>query len=289
MKVFENKLINEQEYNGVLVPKQAKSDCALILSDGKKDDIIITANTSTWDVVAGKYKKLVQVSLMQQITEIRFVAPSKELGYSFEVYVMLIFRVVNPMIFYKNKDIHIDSYLKNLIFLEVKNTIGDFSILDYNKINSAVGEFVSDNDTIDNVMGISYRISAIDIKLGEGAMQYVQQYSKQKLEAELHKNANEIAKTYSRDYADAIMSEVVRGNRTLVEALTAIETHEKERIYIQINMLTELRDKGILTNEQMKDLILQEIKKTAKNEQAVELKQQDSNRITSIDDYYEEE
>ena len=252
MNEFENKLIVREEayQNGFFpkVPKSGKRGSAFILTGGCDDDIIVSGHTTAKEIRQGKYTKLVEISTLPYIKEIRFDSPSKETHYSFEVYVKAVIQVNEPIIFYENRNIDVDAYFKNLFSLDVKKITGRYSILNYNGMDDELTQKLSSYNTIDETTGFSYQISVVDATPGEKAQEYVMQFGKQQLDAELKESARKLAASFSKNYEEAIMTEVAEGRMTETEAILKINEYNNQNFEGQVGRLDRLRGEGWITD-----------------------------------------
>lgn len=248
---FENELILKEEvYRNVLYPKVPKSEkqgVVVILTGGCKDDIVVNESTTVKEIRQGKYTQLVEISTRAYIKEIKFHSPSKETYYWFDVYVKGVIQVNNPIIFYKNKNLDIDTYFYNLFYLDVKKVTRKYSILDYEGMDDELQQILS-LCTIDESAGFVYQISVVDVSPGEEAKEYVHKYEKMLLDNTMRKRANNMAKSIAITYEDAIKFEVIEGNLTQTEAILKIKEYEKANYDEKVRHLDELREKGVITD-----------------------------------------
>lgn len=290
MNKFENELIFKEETyrNGLYpkVPKSEKQGVAVILTGGCKDDIVVAGNTTVKEIRQGKYTQLVEISTRAYIKEIKFHSPSKETYYSFDVYVKGVIQVNDPIVFYKNKNLDVDAYFNNLFSLDVKKVTRKYSILDYKGMDDELKQTLS-SCTIDESTGFIYQISVVDASPGEEAQEYVRKYEKMLLDETMRIRANNIAKSVTVTYEEAIRAEVVEGNLTQTEAILKIEEYKKANYDEKIRSLDELREKGIITDTDFRKCIepvLRELKSADKNDNQNTLEDSGMNQF-----YLEEE
>ncbi len=285
---FENELILKEEAyrNGLYpkVPKSEKQGVAIILMGGCKDDIVVDKYTTVKEIRQGKYTQLVEISTRAYIKEIKFHSPSKETYYWFDVYVKGVIQVNNPIIFYKNKNLDIDSYFYNLFYLDVKKVTQKYSILDYKGMDDELKQTLS-LYTIDESTGFVYQISVVDAIPGEEAKEYVRKYEKMLLDNTMRKRANDMAKSITITYQDAIMSEFVEGNLTQTEAILKIEEYEKANYDEKIGHLDDLREKGVITDIDFRKSIQSTLKLSDKDDNLNQNIQEDS----GMDQFYSED
>lgn len=258
MNEFENKLIKESPYERGLfttIPNYNKRGSAFILSGGSGNDILVNEHTTTKEIRQGRYTKLIEISILPYIKEIRFCSPGKENAYSFDVYVKAVIQVFDPIVFYQNKNIDVDAYFDNLFSLDVRKITKRYSILDYEGMDEELTQKLSSYNTIDKSIGFRYQISVVDATPGEKAQEYVSQFSKQQLEAGLKNNARRLAKSYSLIYEEAIQTEVAEGKISEAEAILKIQEYKNMNFDNQRKHLEELRESGLITDKQAKDLI----------------------------------
>lgn len=290
MNEFENKLIiKEEAYQRNYfrpLPKFDKRGSAFLFTGGSSNDIIVNENTTTKEVRKGRYTKLVEISTLPYLKEIRFHSPSKESAYSFDVYVKAVIQVVDPILFYQNKNIDVDAYFDNLFSLDVRKVTKGYSILDYDGMDDTLTQKLSSYNTIDETTGFNYRISVVDATPGEKARQYVDQYSKQLLDAGLKNNARKLSSTYSTIYEDAVMTEVAEGKLTESDAILKIEEYKTMNFENQVKRLEELREKDLITNKEAKNLLNPALDGVGiKNKLDANLESGSSKKI-EMDDFY---
>lgn len=292
MNEFENILIiNEEEYQGGFfpqIPKYNKHGSAYILTGGVCNDIVIDERTTTKEIRKGKYTKLVEISTRPYMREIRFGAASKDKAYSFDVYVKATIQVTDPILFYQNKNIDVEGYFNNLFSMDVRKITKSYSILEYDGMDDELKRMLSSSNTVDNATGFTYRINVVDATPGEKARNYVEQYSKQQLDAELKRRARELKGSYSTDYKEAIMTEVVEGKKTEAEALIEIENYEEGNFEKIINRLEVLRERGLITDRDAKRYVMPTLNYTGIN-QADNSSNQEESISGKFNQFYDEE
>ncbi len=259
MNEFENGLIirDEAYQNGFFpkVPKVGKRGSAYILTGGCANDIIVDDHTTSKQIRQGKYTRLVEISTLPYIKEIRFQSLGKEMHYSFEVYVKAVIQVRNPITFYENRNIDVDAYFENLFSLDVRRITRKYSILNYAGMDEELTQQLSSYNTVDEATGFEYQISVVDATPGENAQEYVQKYGKQQLDAEMKKNARNLTSSFSADYKVAVMTEVAEGKLSELEAIQKIKEYENSNFEEKVNYLDELRKKGFITDSETNERI----------------------------------
>lgn len=295
MNEFQNELIIKEEtyQNGLFpkVPKAGKRGSAIILTGGCSNDIIVDEHTTAKEIRQGKYNQLVEVSTHPYIKEIRFHSPSKETHYSFDVYVKAVIQVNDPILFYENKNIDVDAYFNNLFSLDVKKITGRYSILNYSGMDDELTQKLSSYNTIDHSTGFSYQISVVDATPGEKAQEYVQKYGKQQLDAELKKSARNLAGTFSKNYEDAIMTEVAEGKMTETEAIMKINEYNNLSFEGQVGRLNKLREDGLITDTEARTFVKPVLKGLGTEEQRPRLNgnsREEESQDIDIDQFYTE-
>lgn len=296
MNEFENKLIIKEEayQNGFFpkVPKVGKRGSAFILTGGTSNDIIVDEHTTTKEIRQGKYNLLVEVSTRPYIKEIRFHSPSKETHYSFDVYVKAVIQVSDPILFYENKNIDVDAYFNNLFSLDVKKITGCYSILNYSGMDDELTQRLSSYNTIDNSIGFSYQISVVDATPGEKAQEYVQKIGKQQLDAELKKNARNLAGSFSKNYEDAIMTEVAEGKISEADAIIKINEYNNLSFEGKVDRLNKLREEGFITDNDARNFVKPVLQGLGMEEQRLQLNgksEKDDAKEIDLDQFYTED
>ncbi|MBQ8821298.1 MAG: hypothetical protein IJZ82_01515, partial [Lachnospiraceae bacterium] len=221
--------------------------------------------------------------------EIRFCSPSRESAYSFDVYVKAVIQVHDPILFYQNRNIDVDAYFDNLFSLDVKKITRAYSILEYDGMDEELTQKLSSYNTLDDATGFSYRISVVDATPGEKAQQYVYQYSKQQLDAGLKINARKLTSSYTVNFEEAIMAEVVEGKITEKEAIMQIEKYKNELVESKIKNLEAMREKGFITDKEAKKLANPVLDDVGGRKRIEHFAEQDNQRRALFDQFYTEE
>lgn len=259
MNEFQNKLIIKDEpYQCGLfpqIPNFRKDGSAFILTGGYNDDLYITEYTTTREIRQGKYSRLVEISTRPYLKEIQFTANAQEQAYTFDVYVKAVIQVVDPITFYRNRNIDVDAYFYKLFSIDVKQITRQYSILNYDGLDKELTQKLSAYNTIDSDTGFSYQVSVVDAEPGKEAKEYVSRASKQQLEASLRNQAGELARSLTFDYAEAVMMEVAEGKISPEEAILKIEQHKDNRFEKTVENAVHLMDKGLLSEGQAKRLV----------------------------------
>lgn len=260
MNEFVNKLIiKEEEYEcGFFpqIPNYKKRGSAFILTGGDNDDILVDEHTTTKQIRQGRYRKLIEISTLPYTKELRFNSVSKEMAYSFDVYVKAVIQVYDPIIFYENRNLDVDSYFDNLFSLDVKKITQKYGVLNYNGMDEELKDKLSTYDSLDTTIGFGYRISVVDAVPGEKAQQYVERYGKQQIEDELRKYTQTLINSLATTYEEAIQQEVIAGNLSQMEAILKIDEYRQASYNNQIKKYEELLEKGVLTNEEMRRYVV---------------------------------
>ena len=259
MTEFENKLIiREEDYKTGLfpvIPKFDKRGSAFILTGGICEDIVVDKHTTTKEIRQGKYTKLVEISTLPYLREIRFNSPSKENAYSFNVYVKAVIQVEDPILLYHNKNLDVDAYFENQFSLDVRKITKGYSILSYDGMDEELTQKLSSYSTVDEATGFAYRISVVDASPGEQAWEYVQKFSQQKLDAQLKNDAKNLSKSYGKSYKEAVLAEIAEGKITEAEAVLKIEAYQNERFDNQVKHIETLRENGFITDKDARQYI----------------------------------
>ena len=290
MNEFKNELIREEHYqNGLFpeIPNFSKRGSAFVLTGGTGDDLLVTEHTTVQQIRKGKYTLLAEISTKPYIKNIQFTSPSKEVSYMFDVYVKAVIQVQDPIRFYENHNLDVDTYFEKLFLMDVKKITKCYSILENSGMDEELTRKLSSyNTTIDEDTGFSYTISAVDARPGELAKEYVDQYSKRQLDMALKKQAEELIQSLSMEYEKAIMAEVVEGRRTQAEAILAIQSYKDANYETQMKRMEELLKKGMITDEDARKKIIEglgiERRITTKEEQTVSMPE-------AMDHFYSEE
>ena len=260
MNEFVNKLIiKEEEYEcGFFpqIPNYKKRGSAFILTGGNNDDILVDERTTTKQIRQGRYRKLIEISTLPYTKELRFNSVSKEMAYSFDVYVKAVIQVYDPLIFYENRNLDVDSYLDNLFSLDVKKITQKYGILNYSGMDEELKDKLSTYDSLDTTIGFSYRISVVDAVAGEKAQQYVERYGKEQIEDELRKHTNSLIKSLATTYEEAIQQEVIEGKLSQTEAILKIDEYRQSSYNKKIIKYEELLEKGVFTNDEMRRYVV---------------------------------
>lgn len=260
MNEFQNKLLLKDEpYQCGLfpqIPNFRKDGSAFILTGGSNDDLRITERTTSREIRQGRYTRLVEISTRPYMTEIRFNANAQEQAYSFDVYVKAVVQVVDPITFYRNRNIDVDAYFNKLFSIDVKQITRKYSILNYNGLDRELTQKLSAYNNVDPDTGFSYQISMVDAEPGAAAQEYVSRASKQQLEASLRNQAGELARALTSDYAQAVMIEVAEGKLSHQEAILKIEQHQDSRFDKVVDDAVKLMDKGLLSEAQARGVVL---------------------------------
>lgn len=251
MNEFQNQLIIKDEAyeNGLFakIPNYKKHGAAFILAGGSGNDIIVDDGTTAKEIRKGRYTRLIEISTLPYMKEIRFNAPSKENAYSFDVYVKAVIQVVDPIAFYENRNIDVDGYFNNLFSLDVKKVTRKYSILNYENMDEELTNKLSAYNTVDRSIGFSYQVSVVSAEVGEKAREYVAKQSKQQLDALLKQQVRELASSYSDSYEEAIRTEVAEGKITESEAILKIQEYNRNKAQETMNYIRELRDNDLIT------------------------------------------
>lgn len=264
MNEFQNKLLlKDDPYQCGLfpqIPNFRKDGSAFILTDGCNDDLRITERTTSREIRQGRYTRLVEISTRPYLTEIQFNATAQEQAYSFDVYVKAVVQVVDPITFYRNRNIDVDAYFNKLFSIDVKQITRQYSILNYGGLDRELTQKLSAYNNVDSDTGFSYQVSMVDAEPGAAAREYVSRASKQQLEASLRSQAVELAKALTNDYAEAIMIEVAEGKISHQDAILKIEQHQDSRFDKVVDDAVRLMDKGLLSEAQARGVVLSEKK-----------------------------
>lgn len=251
MNEFQNQLIIKDEAyeNGFFpkIPNYKKHGAAFILAGGSGDDIIVDDSTTAKEIRKGRYTRLIEISTLSYMKEIRFNAPSKENAYSFDVYVKAVIQVVDPIAFYENRNIDVDGYFNNLFSLDVKKITRKYSILNYENMDEELTNKLSAYNTVDRFIGFSYQVSVVSAEVGEKAREYVAKQSKQQLDALSKQKARELVSSYSDSYEEAIRTEVAEGKITESEAILKIQEYNRNRAQETTDYILKLRENDLIT------------------------------------------
>lgn len=259
MSEFINSLVmKEEEYNSGLfatVPNYHKKGSAYILTDGVKDNIIVDEYTTTKDIRKGRYKKLVEISTRSYIKELNFSSPSKEATYKFNVYIKAVIQVDDPLLFFENRNIDVDSYFRNLFLQDVKKITRSYSILDFNGMEDELKARLSACNTVDESTGFVYQISVVDAMPDKESEEILRQYSQQQINANLVQNAQNLSAAYKSEYEEAIWTEVAQNKRSQADAIREIEKYNNEKFEQYMNRVEVSREKGFITDKEARKYV----------------------------------
>lgn len=293
MTEFENRLIiKEEDYKSGLfpvIPKFDKRGSAFILTGGGCEDIVVDKHTTTKEIRQGKYTKLVEISTLPYLREIRFNSPSKENAFSFDVYVKAVIQVEDPILFYQNKNLDVDAYFDNQFSLDVRKITKGYSILEYDGMDEELTQKLSSYDTVDEKTGFTYRISAVAASPGAQAWEYVQKFSKQQLDASLKNNARALSHSYSNNYEEAVMTEVVEGKISETEAILQINAYQNENFDNRMKYIEAMREKGFITDKDAKKYVAPALEEIAVKKHIEGLAEQDGPKKYDLDKFYTED
>lgn len=297
MNEFENKLIiKDSSYkNGFfpMIPNFRKRGSAFILTNGYMDDIVVNEHTTTKQIRQGKYTRLVEIATLPYIKEITFNSSSKEAAYSFDVYVKAVIQVSDPIRFYENKNLDIEAYFDNLLSLDVRKITRRYSILDFDCMDAELTEKLAAYNNFDESKGFNYQISAVAATPGKDAERYVHKHSTQQLDIELKNSARKLSASIAKSYEEAIRTAIVEGAMTEVEGLLKIKEYENTNFDDQITRLQELRDKGIITDTELRSMVRPELEKVGNKTDQTMMHSQVENHgeinDSILDGFYEEE
>lgn len=258
MNEFENKLIIKTEnYESSLlftkIPNYKKQGSVYLFTDGIHDNIVVNAHTTTRQIRQGKYKQLVEVSILPYTKEITLKSSSKDTSFSFDVYVKAVIQVKDPIIFYDNKNIDVDAYFNNLFSLDIKKITRKYSILNYDGMDDKLTKKLSSYKTYDESTGFEYRISVVDAEPDKEAKEYVRKSDIRQLEAELKEKARGLVNHYTNSFKEAVMNEVAEGILSETDAIIKIENYNKLFNDEKIKEITELVNKGLITESQARN------------------------------------
>lgn len=260
MNEFQNKLLLKDEpYQCGLfpqIPNFRKDGSAFVLTGGCNDDLHITERTTSREIRQGRYTRLVEISTRPYLTEIQFNATAQEQAYSFDVYVKAVVQVVDPITFYRNRNIDVDAYFNKLFSIDVKQITRQYSILNYGGLDQDLTQKLSTYNNVDSDTGFSYQVSMVDAEPGADAREYVSRASKQQLEASLRSQAQMLATTLTSDYAEAVLMEVAEGKLSYEAAILKIEQHEDSRFDKMVDGTVKMMDKGLLSENQARQRVL---------------------------------
>lgn len=293
MREFKNELvIKEEEYSCGLfpvIPNYHKQESAYILTDGVKDSILVDQYTTTRHIRMGRYRKLVEISTIPYIKEIYFSAPSEDTTYKFNVYIKATIQIDKPLIFFGNRNIDVDAYFQNLFLQDVKRITRKYSILSFEGMDDELKAKLSMCNTVDSSTGFVYQISSVSASLDEEAEKIVRKRDRQKMDAKLYSSAKELSNVYTTNYNDAVLINMVQNNGSLPETIREMERYENEKFEQKINRLEVVRDKGLITDKEARQLAMP-VLENMRNERAISLTEQaDKVKALEIDNLYEED
>ncbi len=293
MNEFVNKLIiKEEEYEGGFfpqIPNYKKRGSAFILTGGDNDDILVDEHTTTKQIRQGRYGKLIEISTLPYTKELRFNSVSKEMAYSFDVYVRAVIQVYDPIIFYENRNLDVDSYFDNLFSLDVKKITQKYGVLNYTGMDEELKDKLSTYDSLDTTIGFSYRISVVDAVPGEKAQEYVERYGRQQIEDELRKYTNNLITSLATTYEEAVQQEVIEGKLSQTEAILKIDEYKQLSYNNKVKKYEELMEKGIFTNDEMRKYVISALETIKINSQALiedEIGESDKRDASHMDLFY---
>lgn len=292
MDEFQNKLIiREDKYEKGLyprIPKFGKRGSAIILAGGCADDILVDNKTTTKQIRQGKYSIEVEVSTHPYIKELRFNSPSKETYFSFDVYVKAVIQVRDPITFYENRNLDVDTYFDNLLSLDVKKITRKYGILDYDGMDEELTDKLSAYNTVDHSTGFEYQISAVDAQPGENAQEYVRQYGEEQIRATLKEQASRLSQTYAKTYKDAIRREVAEGKISESEGILKIDEYNRLSFDEQTKRIQEAHSNGLITDVEAMKRTQPTLDKLVGKKQAQQKNSFDHNALeaSGIDEFY---
>jgi len=285
MNEFYNKLIlSDSKYEcGFFpqVPNYKKQGVAYILAEGVNDDIVVNEKTSSKQIRRGKYRRLIEISTNPYLKEISFQSASKERSYTFEIYVKAVIQVKDPIVFYNNKNLDVDTYFANMFTLDVRKITRKYSILEYDGMDEELTNKLSSYNTVDEATGFEYRISVVDAKPGCEAIEYVKRYDKQNLDAELKNKARELGKDVAADYENAVRTEVIEGKISEREAILEINRFKNADYGEQLNKIVGLRDKRLISESEARKM-MKKIQEVINNQSNLIEKGQEEAKDTDV-------
>jgi hypothetical protein len=235
----------------------------------------------------------VEVSTLAYLKEITINSPSKDMAYSFDIYIKAVIQVKNPIVCYINKNLDIDTYFNKLLSLDVNKITRRYSILDFNDLDDVLFLKLSQYSNVDYSVGFSYQISAVSAKPGVDAQDYVYKQSTQRLNMELKNDARKLIEFLTNDYVQAVQTEVVEGKLTEEEGIIKIMEFKKLSYNDQLKRLEDLREKGFLTDFESKTLVTQALDGIGSNVKEINENTKKSgtkdNRDSIMDKFYKEE
>ena len=259
MNKFYNKLILADEAYGnewfPQIPNYNKQGSVFILVEGKNNNILVDGNTTTKEIRQGKYKRLIEISTVPYIEEIRFESASKETSFTFDVYVKAVIQVKDPIVFYNNRNLDATSYFTNMFSLDVRKITRQYSVLDYDGMDEVLTQKLSSYNNVDASTGFEYRISVVDAEPGSRAIEYVRRSNEQSLNAELRKKARNLIGDVALDYENAARMEVVEGKLSEEEAILKIQRFRQASYGDRIRQIKELRESSLITDIEARSMI----------------------------------
>ena len=244
-------VIKDEEYpNGMFpkIPEHRKSGSWFLLAEGIRDNIIVSDNTTVKQIRQGKYKRLIEISKNTLTFENQFNSSCKESTYTFTVHIRAKVSVHDPTQFYNNiRNIDVQAFMKNQFYLDVGKITRKYSILEYSGLDEELTNKLTSNQVIDDNSGLSYQISNVFTEPNEDARKILKNIDDIKIKDEISNIAREI--NNRKTYAEAIWEEAARGLIPDTEAIIKIEEYEKKSVEEKIAMLLNLREKDILTDE----------------------------------------
>ncbi len=259
MNEFYNKLIlKDEEYQSGFfpqVPNYKKQGVAYILTEGINDNILVDDCTTTKEIRRGKYKRLIEISTSPYLKEIRFKSASKEGSYTFDIYVKAVIQVNDPIVFYNNKNLDVDAYFTNMFALDVRKITRQYSILAYDGMDEDLTIKLSSYKNVDVSTGFEYRISAVDAEPGSESIEYVKKSNKQRLDAELRREARALAGDVATDYENAVRTEVIEGKLSETDAIIKINKFKNADYEERLKQVVELRDHRLISETDARNII----------------------------------
>ncbi len=297
MNKFYNKLILADEVYPndwfPQIPNYRKQGSAFILVEGKNDNILVDGNTTTKEIRQGKYKRLIEISTVPYMEEIRFESASKETTFTFDVYVKAVIQVRNPITFYNNRNLDVTSYFTNMFSLDVRKITRKYSVLNYDGMDEVLTKKLSSYNNVDVSTGFEYRISVVDAKPGGKAIEYVRRSNEQSLNAELRNRAGKLIGDVTLDYENAVRMQVVEGKISEEEAILKIWEFKQASYKDRMKQITELRGNSLITDTEARGMIKklmlpQETEKLTGEVQQDEWTDSDLENDRVLDELYEE-
>lgn len=182
MNEFQNKLLlSDETYPCGLfprIPNFRKDSSAFVLSEGCNDGLYVIERTTSRDIRQGRYTRLVEIFTRPYLTEIQFYASAREQAYSFDVYVKAVIQVVDPITFYWNRNIDVDTYFNRLFSIDVKQITRKYSTLNYDGLDQELTQKLSAYNNVDSNTGFSYQVSKVDAEPDKAAQEYISRTSK---------------------------------------------------------------------------------------------------------------